>query len=92
MVKERIEVRYLTLVRSALADAGASDLDLDIEVHTDEGELSSSDTTIDLTGRAPMNGSPSGADESRTTPRQRRPASDQRAQPARRPTVANAKV
>ncbi len=63
VVKERIEVRYLTLVRSALADAGASDLDLDIEVHTDEGELSSSDTTIDLTGRAPMNGSPPGAEE-----------------------------
>ena len=56
VVKERIEVRYLTLVRSALADAGASELDLDIEVHTDEGELSAPDTTIDLTGRAPVNG------------------------------------
>jgi chromosomal replication initiator protein len=36
VVKDRIEGRYLTLVRSALADAGAPDLDLRIEVRTDE--------------------------------------------------------
>ena len=35
VVRERIEVRYLTLVRSALADAGGGDLDLVLEVHTD---------------------------------------------------------
>ena len=37
VVRERIEVRYLTLVRSALADAGGADLELVIEVHTDDG-------------------------------------------------------
>jgi chromosomal replication initiator protein len=57
VVKERIEGRYLTLVRSALADAGAIEIDLDIEVHTDDGDLGLADTTIDLTGR----GSPSSA-------------------------------
>ncbi len=35
VVKERIEGRYLTLVRSAFADAGAADVELRIEVHTD---------------------------------------------------------
>ena len=74
VVKERIEVRYLTLVRSALADAGASDLDLDIEVHTDDGDVSSPDTTIDLTGRAPMNGNP-GVDQ----PAMEAPTADSRA-------------
>ena len=35
VVRERIEGRYLTLVKSALADAGGADLELVIEVHTD---------------------------------------------------------
>jgi chromosomal replication initiator protein len=35
VVKERIEGRYLTLVRSALADNGAADVDLLVEVRTD---------------------------------------------------------
>jgi chromosomal replication initiator protein len=35
VVRERIETRYLTLVKSALADAGGSGLELIIEVHTD---------------------------------------------------------
>ena len=35
VVKERIEGRYLTLVRSALADVGAQDVDLRVEVRTD---------------------------------------------------------
>ena len=35
VVRERIEGRYLTLVKSALADAGGSGLELVIEVHTD---------------------------------------------------------
>ena len=35
VVRERIEGRYLTLVKSALVDAGGADLDLRIEVHTD---------------------------------------------------------
>jgi chromosomal replication initiator protein len=63
VVKERIEGRYLTLVRSALADAGASDLELDIEVHTAEGDQSGPDTTIDLTRRGPTNGTAMGRDE-----------------------------
>jgi chromosomal replication initiator protein len=56
VVKERIEVRYLTLVHSALADAGARDFELNIEVHTDEGEHQPLDGTIDLTGRPATNG------------------------------------
>jgi chromosomal replication initiator protein len=35
VVRERIELRYLTLVRSILADVGGGDLELAIEVHTD---------------------------------------------------------
>lgn len=35
VVKDRIEGRYLTLVRSALADIGAVDIDLRVEVRTD---------------------------------------------------------
>jgi chromosomal replication initiator protein len=35
VVKDRIEGRYLTLVRSALSDVGAGDLDLRVEVRTD---------------------------------------------------------
>jgi chromosomal replication initiator protein len=59
LVKERIEVRYLTLVRSALADAGAHDLDLSIEVHTENGEHTATDPTIDLTTLASSNGASS---------------------------------
>ena len=43
VVRERIEVRYLTLVRSVLADAGGADLDLVIEVHTDGAALPEGD-------------------------------------------------
>ncbi|MEA2391313.1 MAG: chromosomal replication initiator protein [Solirubrobacteraceae bacterium] len=39
-VKERIESRYLEMVRAALADVGALGLDLDIEVRPDAAELS----------------------------------------------------
>ncbi len=35
VVKDRIEGRYLTLVRSALSDVGAGELDLRVEVRTD---------------------------------------------------------
>lgn len=56
VVKDRIEVRYLTLVRSALADAGASELELDIEVHTEDGEHPAPESAIDVTGRTPVNG------------------------------------
>ena len=59
LVKERIEVRYLTLVRSALADAGAHDLDLSIEVHTENGEHTATDPTTDLTSLASPNGASS---------------------------------
>jgi len=38
VVKERIEGRYLTLVKSALADAGAPATDLQIEVRTGEAD------------------------------------------------------
>jgi len=69
VVKERIEVRYLTLVRSALADAGAGEIDLRIEVHTAEGDQPLPDNTIDLTGRtsleAPNDGNGSANGESR---------------------------
>jgi chromosomal replication initiator protein len=60
VVKERIEVRYLTLVRSALADAGADGLELSIEVHTDNGEHPRPDDTIDLTERLPADGASAG--------------------------------
>ena len=39
VVRERIEGRYLTLVNSALADAGGGSAALVIEVHTDESSL-----------------------------------------------------
>jgi hypothetical protein len=54
LVKERIEVRYLTLVHSALADAGANGVDLQIKVDTGTGsdDSAANDTAlgaIDLT-------------------------------------------
>jgi chromosomal replication initiator protein len=67
VVKERIEVRYLTLVRSALADAGAQDLDLSIEVHTENGEPVLADQTIDLTTSPPSNGASGPPEPSRPT-------------------------
>jgi chromosomal replication initiator protein len=54
VVRERIEGRYLTLVKSALADAGHADLGLVIEVHTAAtagGELMA-DPLSSVTGRA----------------------------------------
>ncbi len=45
VVRERIEGRYLTLVKSALADAGGAAQDLVIEVHTD-GAVATSDMTF----------------------------------------------
>ena len=59
VVKDRIEVRYLTLVRSALADAGAGDLELTVEVRTDNGDHAFEDA-IDLTDRAAANGGGAG--------------------------------
>ena len=59
-------MRYLTLVRSALADAGARDFALNIEVHTDEGEHQTADPTIDLTARPASNGGTTAAAESTT--------------------------
>ena len=38
VVKERIETRYLAVVKGALSDAGAIDVDLDLRVQTDDDE------------------------------------------------------
>jgi chromosomal replication initiator protein len=67
VVKDRIEVRYLALVRSALSDAGASDLDIDIEVHTAAGEMPGGEPPMDLIGRAPTNGNPRVRDDAGPT-------------------------
>jgi len=39
VVKERIEVRYLAVVKGALADAGAPDTDLELQIRTDDDEF-----------------------------------------------------
>lgn len=59
VVKDRIEGRYLTLVKSALADAGAPDIDLRIEVRTSAGERGSVDESADIHSSIPTNGSTS---------------------------------
>jgi chromosomal replication initiator protein len=56
VVKDRIEGRYLTLVRSALADAGAADVELMIEIRTDDGARGSVDAPTDIHSTAPPNG------------------------------------
>jgi chromosomal replication initiator protein len=66
VVKDRIEVRYLALVRSALSDAGASDLDIEIEVHTAAGEMTTGEPAMDVLGRAPVNGSTPSVDDERS--------------------------
>jgi chromosomal replication initiator protein len=57
VVRERIEVRYLTLVRSALADAGGADLELVLEVHTDGAANQDADSD-----ERPLKGAASGDD------------------------------
>lgn len=58
VVKERIEGRYLALVRDALVEAGADDLALSIEVHTElaAGDVDAAldDWTLDGTGPSPL--------------------------------------
>jgi chromosomal replication initiator protein len=56
VVKDRIEGRYLTLVKSALADAGAADLDLQIEIRTDDVARSTVDSLVDISSGPPSNG------------------------------------
>lgn len=54
VVKERIEGRYLTLVRSALSDAGAAGIDLRIEVRTDADESRPADRDDDFLPERPI--------------------------------------
>jgi chromosomal replication initiator protein len=56
VVKDRIEGRYLTLVKSALADAGAGELDLQIEIRTDDVARSAVDGLGDISPGPPPNG------------------------------------
>lgn len=67
VVKDRIEGRYLTLVRSALADAGASDLELTIEVHTDGSPNGPVDELVDISAAVPINGDGSASATGTTT-------------------------
>jgi chromosomal replication initiator protein len=39
VVKERIEVRYLAVVKGALADAGAPDMELQLQIRTDDDDF-----------------------------------------------------
>jgi len=63
VVKDRIETRYLAVVKGALADAGATDVDLLLRVQTDDDEFiavpvsSWSDPTTDGFGPTPGTGS-----------------------------------
>jgi chromosomal replication initiator protein len=77
-VKERIESRYLEMVRAALADVGAVGVDLDIEVRPDAAEISPAiDDPLDApkyetTDEPSTNGTPTVASPS--TPPHERPA------------------
>jgi chromosomal replication initiator protein len=66
VVKDRIEGRYLTLVRSALSDVGAGELELRVEVHTD-ASLAPVEDPVDILGMdlPPMVGgeTPGGGDD-----------------------------
>jgi chromosomal replication initiator protein len=43
VVRDRIEARYLTVVKGALADAGAPDTDIELRIRTDVAEIDESD-------------------------------------------------
>jgi chromosomal replication initiator protein len=69
VVKDRIEGRYLTLVKSALADAGAPELDLFIEVRTDVPARAAVDEPDDIPSSVPTNGE---TEATRTGPAERK--------------------
>ncbi len=49
VVRDRIEARYLTVVKGALADAGAPDIDIELRIRTDVAEIDESDWLEGLT-------------------------------------------
>jgi len=66
-VKERIEGRYLGIIRAALHDVGSADLDLAVEVRPEAFELDATDDPLDLTGHdepAPERPAPNGPETS----------------------------